>query len=440
MSGTAGRATSPPADGQPLRALGRLLAGAPPPPDLDWPALAALARQHGVLELLFWRARRWTGQDEGWAAIPRPLSDEMRHRFGRAALRTLRAEGELARVLAALAAAGVPAIPVKGAAVAAFYPDPVLRTYGDLDLLVPEERLEAAEAALRGLGYQPTTQKDWALGHHLHLPPMIRSGALFPVEVHWRLDDPGRPGSLPVDGLWARARSWTVGGQPAQCLDPVDAALHLCRHAAVQHRLHDGLRSLCDLAQVTEDWEPGEWAALVCRAGEGRLRPAVYLMLALEQDVLGRCPPLGVMQALAPGGGKVLPPRAAWLLARQPGPGTNLPIGAVRAASEGGPVWRLRSLAGALFWPRARMAAEYNMPLRSPLLWLTYLRRPLDLLRRHRSAVWLGLHGDPVVKATWDRELWVERWLERWDGDEAQALQQPHFACGNTLTGRGSMI
>lgn len=418
MSSTARQPAAAPGDGRTLGVLGRLLAGAPPTPGLDWPALAVLAWQQGVLALLFWRARQWKGQADGWTAIPRPLRDEMRDHFGRAALRTRRAEDELARAVAALDAGGVPAIPVKGAAVAAFYPDPALRAYGDLDLLVPEERLGAAEAALRGLGYRPTTQKDWALDHHLHLPPMIRDGALLPVEVHWRLDDPGRPGCLPVEGLWARALPWTVAGQPALRLEPVDAALHLCRHAAVQHRLHAGLRGLCDLAQATEGWGPGEWAGLVRRADDCRLRPAVHVMLGLQQEVLGLCPPPGVMEALKPRGAEALAPHPGWLLLQQPGPGTNLPMGAVRAESGGRPGGRLRGLAEALFWPRARMAAEYNVSVRSPRIWLTYLRRPLDLLRRHGGIAWLGLRGDPAVKAAWERELRVERWLERWDGDE----------------------
>jgi hypothetical protein len=65
------------------------------------------------------------------------------------------AERQLAQVLAALAGAGLPALVVKGAAAGAFYPDPALRAYGDLDVLVPRTQVDQAEVALNGLGYRP---------------------------------------------------------------------------------------------------------------------------------------------------------------------------------------------------------------------------------------------------------------------------------------------
>jgi hypothetical protein len=72
------------------------------------------------------------------------------------------------------------------------------------------------------------------------------------VEVHWRLDIDEQEGfsnyaaTLPVEDLWARAVPWSVAGQAAMRLEAVDAALHLCRHAAVQHRAHLQLSVLAD--------------------------------------------------------------------------------------------------------------------------------------------------------------------------------------------------
>jgi hypothetical protein len=62
---------------------------------------------------------------------------------------------DLARALWALNGAGVPALVVKGAAAGAFYPDPALRAYGDLDVLVPRAQVNQAEVALNRLGYRP---------------------------------------------------------------------------------------------------------------------------------------------------------------------------------------------------------------------------------------------------------------------------------------------
>jgi hypothetical protein len=59
-------------------------------------------------------------------------------------------------------------------------------------------------------------------------------------------------------------------------LEAVDAMLHLCRHAVVQHRAHLGLRPLCDLAQVVHGWGSGEWEELARRAVAYGLARPVY--------------------------------------------------------------------------------------------------------------------------------------------------------------------
>ncbi|MER3458636.1 MAG: hypothetical protein C4309_08450, partial [Chloroflexota bacterium] len=59
-------------------------------------------------------------------------------------------------MIGALEAASIPAIVLKGPALAlTIYPDPALRVIGDLDLLVRREQVEQAMAALHSLGYGP---------------------------------------------------------------------------------------------------------------------------------------------------------------------------------------------------------------------------------------------------------------------------------------------
>ena len=143
---------------------------------------------------------------------------------------------------------------VKGAALGTFILTRLCGLYGDLDIMVPEAQLDMAERALNGLGYHCFASKAWWLDRLHHLPPMVSESGGLLVELHWRLDYQEEKGRLPADDLWARAVPWTVHDQPALRLDAVDAVLHLCRHAVVQHRAYGAFRSLCDLAQVTQDW------------------------------------------------------------------------------------------------------------------------------------------------------------------------------------------
>ena len=48
---------------------------------------------------------------------------------------------------------GIPLVIIKGCAAAMYYPKPHLRTMGDIDFLVPEERFEAARELLSKNGY-----------------------------------------------------------------------------------------------------------------------------------------------------------------------------------------------------------------------------------------------------------------------------------------------
>ncbi|MBN1814660.1 MAG: nucleotidyltransferase family protein [Anaerolineae bacterium] len=389
-----------------LQALGRLLMGAPPDPAADWDSLVALARRHGVSPLLFWRLER-ERQPGVETSLPEAVRETLRQDFLIAAARAMVAEHQLSRVLGALAAAGVPVMVVKGAAVGAFYPDPALRAYSDLDILVPHTKVNQAEVALLGVDHRCVNPGAWALGHHQHLPPIASGDGKLPVEVHWRLDNVDSSGCLPVGDLWARAQSWSVGGQPALRLDAIDAVLYLCRHAVVQHRARLGLRPLCDLAQMVWGWDQAKWDMLAQRALDYQLDRVVYLVLTLAEQVLGLTVPLKAMEILRPPG-EPLPDDLAECLLEPRGEEAVVPVTVVRARTEMTLVARLRHFFWHLFLPRDGMAVAYNIPADSPRIWLAYLRRPFDLLRRYGKSVWDVLWGR---RAAWDREVWLERWL-----------------------------
>jgi hypothetical protein len=77
-----------------------------------------------------------------------------------------------AEAVAALRSRGVRAILIKGPTLARWlYDDPVMRTYGDIDLLVAPDQFAAAEAVLAELGYENkvaglrSSEKVWSYEH-----------------------------------------------------------------------------------------------------------------------------------------------------------------------------------------------------------------------------------------------------------------------------------
>jgi hypothetical protein len=400
-----------------LVALGHLLAGQPSGEKAPWDVVMPLARRHGLSPLLYWRVTHSPGR-----AVPAPILQELKNDFHWAVRQTMLGERQLAELLAALDTAGVPALVLKGAAAGAFYPDPALRPYSDLDLLVPDSQVLQAEKVLQSLRYGSRLPTSWWQDHFLHLPPMTRPGEKLGVEVHWRISrEDGRAGCLPAADLWERGVAWSVGpgaDQPALRLDDADTVLHLCYHAAVQHRLHLGLRPLADLAQVVRGWDGARWLILMERARAYGLERAVALVLALAGRWLSLDLPPEVTKAWqAPA-----PQLDGWLtrLAFAFGQ-AGAPTAMVVAGSMAGLGARLRHLLSHLFLSRQGMALIYGIPARSPLIWLAYARRPIDLLRQHGGTMWRAWRGKGAARSAWALEVWLEGWLRGEDPPPGRA-------------------
>jgi hypothetical protein len=395
-----------------LRALISLLAGHSPEPGPDWTRVLELARGHAVSPLLYWKIYKARGGSGKAIDMPTEVREELESDFYSTAVRVELAERQLARVLRGLAEAGVSTLVIKGTAVGVCYPDAALRPSGDLDLMVSQVQLKESEEALNRLGYTCSRPSAWWSDHFLHLPPMVSDKGSPVIELHWRLDHEATVGRLPDQDLWARAVPWSLAGQPALRLDPVDTALHLCYHAVVQHRARLGLRALCDFVQVTDGWMQDEWDALVRRATAYGLARPVYLMSVLAEQTLGLDMPAEVMAALQPADSAPLPEGLAGALLDLDTPAAGrVPVAAVQAGAQGTLVARLRHFLWHLFLPRDGMAVVYKIPAGSPRIWLTYLWRPLHLLKRYGRSTWGALRGERLAYEAWQRERWLESWL-----------------------------
>ena len=402
-----------------LELLGRLLAGNPPGAEIDWERILPLARRHGVLPLFYWQLTRRPASGDWDVTVPGEVHELLRRNFYAAAARAMVAKRQLAQVLQALAEAGVSTLVVKGAAIGAHYPDPALRSYGDLDVVVPRYQLEQAATALAKIGYRGSDQRQWRLDRHFHLSPLHSEDGRLTVEVHWQLARPKQPWILPMEELWARAIPWSVAGQPTLRLEAVDTVLYLSLHTLVHHLARLGLRPLCDLKQVIEDWGPPEWEALVRRAVEYRLTRAVYLMLRLTEQILQVTVPAQVKERLGPGLEE--PPLTEWMagfLASDSPSAPHMPATAVRAWAQEAGARKLLYLWRRLYPPREEMAAIYDIPPDSLRIWWAYLQRPVDLFRRYRSVLWHMVRKDPRAIAVWKQETWLRKWLGEMNATE----------------------
>jgi hypothetical protein len=279
-------------------------------PEIDWPTLVERAQRNGVAPLLYRRLREMP-------PIPPAALEPLRQAYYQnAAANTLRYR-ELGQVLSALEAASIPAIVLKGPALAlTIYPDPALRVIGDLDLLVRREQVEQAMAALQSLGYGPPEHEPpypfeylARFGRHLQLQRRDRTGTLD-LEVHWTLIGElwaGAVTAIDVEGLWVRATPLQGEGWRACQLSPADMLLHLALHATLMHGFTElGLRIYVDVDRLVRHHTSGKevgafWAQVIALARAQRLATILYTTLMLARDLLGTPLPASVLAALRPG-------------------------------------------------------------------------------------------------------------------------------------------
>lgn len=203
----------------------------------------------------------------------------------------------LARIVAALNAIDISPALLKGAArlVEGSYPAPTLRFLGDLDLLVPAERLGAALDALESAGFQ--TNKDDSLPptHH-HLPMLYEAKTGIAVELHADVMAGVGAAIIPTGWFWQGTKLALFRDLQIRLPDPTRSAGHTIAHDQVAHwgyhHSRVDLRSLLDLAIIRRASERAiDWTHLderFCSVGFGR---ALSTYLKFAETLLGQASP-----------------------------------------------------------------------------------------------------------------------------------------------------
>src|SRR4029078_2290120 len=128
---------------------------------------------------------------------------------------------------------------LKGAAVSKLlYPEPALRAFGDLDLLIHRADAPRAREILVSRRLQPaavTHGFDPALTGEM---AFFRSSAQdFMVDLHWELIAPTYyQRRMDLDWFWRNSENFTFGSQTALVLNPTAQFVHLAAHVGLHHQ------------------------------------------------------------------------------------------------------------------------------------------------------------------------------------------------------------
>jgi hypothetical protein len=265
-------------DVKPALLLTRLLADPARVSDVvDWTELLCTARAESLLGSLAFRLA-----DVPVPAEVAPILDDARRDAAYARTQALW-EAEMAQ----RALGDIPLILLKGTAYAAArLPAGEGRSIGDLDILVPRDRLDAAEAALLAAGWEWVKEDPY---DHLYykqwmheLPPLIHRERDRMIDVHHTILPPTARPTPDAAALVADSVALPIG---MRILSPEDMILHAAAHLFADGDLAGGLRNLWDIDRLLRHFAAadGFWNRLGTRAARHQLAPHTARALRLAR-------------------------------------------------------------------------------------------------------------------------------------------------------------
>jgi hypothetical protein len=292
--------------------------GALPPWPADWPQTPEFRQSvfdriafHGVALVV---AR----QAEAFGQWPGGLREQVQGEARGQSFWELGHRQALARLVEALAAAGVAHVITKGTALAyTLYPEPAMRRRGDSDLLLPGAGRRSLRKVLAANGFRPVgdarpLQESWA-----HDCPM---GFTHVFDLHWQSN-----ASAVISHCFERAGigSRTVPlpriSPAARAIAPTDNVILIAINRALHGQFgyitgadkafeEDRLIWAMDFDLLCGSFGQGDWQALMGAVQMSGTAPVVLSALTFAQAALGTAIPAEIMAQLAavPGDARLL--------------------------------------------------------------------------------------------------------------------------------------
>ncbi len=276
-----------PHDHRYFRSIAALLSGVAPErrlPNWDWEQWIRTATEEGILAALHGCVQPFE--------FPTEIVDFL---AGIEQLNTERNAQLLAEIrsqAALLNTAGIQPVLLKGGAylLNGVYANPGRRYIADIDLLLANEDLPAANSLFQNAGYQADLSDPMRAIRH-HIPPLIQNGR-FRVELHHSLTIGKARHFLPAAEVLAASKPCDLGGAIVKLPCPEHLMTHLILHSQLHHlyteRIWPTLRSLYDLVLIQQRFGADvNWPAIQKRFRENGKRGILETHLRQVHSTLG---------------------------------------------------------------------------------------------------------------------------------------------------------
>lgn len=349
----------------------------------DWDRFMAVADRNGMAPLVS------HALDPGCRdLVPAASRDILGDYFRANELRSRVFTGELLRVLDALQAKGIEAVPFKGPLLAITdYGHQALREFVDLDVIVRGTDVPGARELLGKLGYRRVMEARGPRHERAYLQAgnadeWVSADGLVCLDLHWRLSPQRLPFRLEPELFRPLLETVLLESRPVRTLSAEVLLVYLCMHGTKDRWRR--LIWLCDVDRVLRRQGSPDWEVVLSLAARAHCRRAVALGLLLARRLLeAPVPDPPPTAAFEPGLARLARRIERAIAEGEPPPSflhAWLDIRGEHLSSLDGFGDRLRYLLHTLLTPNAWDWARFQLP--DALYSLYYLLRPIRLAAR----------------------------------------------------------
>jgi hypothetical protein len=249
---------------------------------LDWEYVIARAQEHCVLPL----AER-TLRTCGHGIVPPRVLGQLESAARANTLRCLAQTSELLRIAELFESRAIRALPYKGPLIAAqAYQDIAARQFEDLDIILRQRDIGAADAAIRSLGYQP--KFPWIHSNGASIVPgeynYFHSARQTVAELHTEATLRHFPAPPRLAEYFDRAADVDLSGKSIRTFCAEDALPIYCIHGTKD--FWERLVWIADIAELLRSHHDMEWDSVWRTTSALRAERMVHLGLTLAADIL----------------------------------------------------------------------------------------------------------------------------------------------------------
>ena len=218
----------------------------------DWNEVSRLAQWHGLTPFFFYRMKTLG------VSLPEELSRRWVGSYLFQMGQERKARRQIKELKEILDPEGIPFILLKGtSAMLRLYPDQGLRTFCDIDILIPPEKASLCKQKMSEAGYRPSVilnspEEEEVWKFESHLPAIQKEESSLPVETHLGILGRSRNGENGLGEIWAEKEKGEMDGVKVYHLSREHYVIHMLLHFEKHLRTEGNLeiKSLVDVLQA----------------------------------------------------------------------------------------------------------------------------------------------------------------------------------------------